>query len=262
MWPARSFLPVTTAAAIVLSAADGVPRREAPRINTGGIVNAASSLPAPDNFVSPGAIVSIYGTGFSNETREVRPGDLSGVFLPDTLAGVSVFFGPVPGPLFYVSPQQINAQVPFTLQPGDWDVKVRFQNLEAAERAVVRPYSPGLFSVLRHADGTVVSRDAPARPGEVVMLFGTGFGSTRPQTHTGEVAPPGPTWLDAKIAAKIGEMPLALDDILYWGLASGFAGLYQFNLRVPAAAPSGDLEVMVKVGDDWSQAGVRIPVAR
>ncbi len=262
MRPAQRFLPVTAAAAIVLSAADGVPRRESPRINAGGIVNAASNLPAPDNFVSPGAIVSIYGTGFSNETREVRPEDLSGGFLPETLAGVSVFFGPVPAPLFYASPQQINAQVPLTLQPGEWEVKVRFQNLEAGDRAVVRPYSPGLFGVSRHADGTVVSRDAPARASEVISFFGTGFGATRPPVHTGELAPPGPTWLDAKVEAKIGETLLAPDDILYGGLAPGFAGLYQFNLRIPATAPSADLEVMVKAGDDWSQTGVRVPVVR
>src|SRR5262249_45227910 len=255
MWLGRWFLPVTAAAAIVLSAADGVPRREAPRINAGGIVNAASNLPAPYNFVSPGAIVSIYGTGFSNETREVRPGDLSGGFLPETLAGVSVFFGPVAAPLFYVSPQQINAQVPLTLQPAAWEGKVRFQNLEAAEWAVVRPYSPGLFGVSRHADGGVVSRGAPAHPGRGISSFATGFGPTRPPIHTGELAPPGPVWLDAKTEAKIGDIPLAPEDILYGGLAPGFAGVYQFNLRIPAAAPSGDLEVMLKVGDVWSQAG-------
>ena len=83
---------VATAAA-VLTAADGVPRREAPRINVGGIVNAASNLPAPDNFVSPGAIISIYGIGLATETREVRPSDIENGFLPTSLAGVSVFFG-------------------------------------------------------------------------------------------------------------------------------------------------------------------------
>ena len=139
---------------------------------------------------------------------------------------------------------------------------MRFQNLEAAEWAVVRPYSPGLFGVSRHADGGVVSRDAPAHPGEVIFIFGTGFGPTRPPMHTGELAPPAPVWLDGKAEAKIGEAMLAPDDILYGGLAPGFAGVYQFNLRIPAAAPSGDLEVMVKVGDDWSQAGVKIPVTR
>jgi len=252
----------TAAAAAVGLAADGVPRREAPRINVGGIVNAATSRPAPDNFVSPGAIVSIYGAGLSNETREAGAGDARGGFLPEILGGATVFFGPVAAPLYYVSPVQINAQVPAVLLPGEWEVKVRVNSLEGGEKVQVRAYSPGLFGVARHPDGTLVSRTSPARPGGIVLLFGSGFGTTRPPLHSGELAPEGPTWLDAPVEAKIGEIALHAEAVLYAGLAPGFAGLYQFNLRVPAAAPEGDLEVLLKVGEEWTQPGVRIPVAR
>ena len=253
---------IAAAAAAVLTAADQGPRPQAPRINIGGIVNAASNRPAPDNFVSPGAIISIYGTGLSLETREVRASDLDNGFLPDILAGVTVFFGPVPAHLFYVSPLQINAQVPTVLQPGQWEVIVRVDRLESRERVEVRPYSPGLFAVVRHSDGTLVSRATPARPGEYVLFFGTGFGPTRPPMLAGALAPQGPTWLTSRIEAWIGDMPLRLEEIYYWGLAPGFAGLYQFNLQVPAAAPSGELEVVVKIGADWSQPGVRVAIER
>lgn len=250
------------AAAAVLTAADGVPRREAPRINVGGVVNAASGLPAPDNFVSPGAIISIYGTGLATETREVRASDVVNGFLPTSLAGVSVFFGLVAAPLFYVSPLQINAQVPTVLQPGEWEIRVKVNLLDASDRVVVRAYSPGLFSVARHADGTLIARDAPARPGEVVVFFGTGFGPTRPMLLTGELAPLAPAWLTSPVEAQIGGISLTSKDLYYWGMAPGFAGLYQFNLRIPQAAPAGDLEVQVKIEDSWSQPGVRVPVAR
>lgn len=262
MRPALLVVAATAAAAAVLAAAEGVPRREAPRINVGGIVNAASNQPAPDNFVSPGAIVSIYGTGLSSETREVRQSDIDGGFLPEELAGVSVFFGPEAAPLFYVSPLQINAQTPVTLQPGEWEVKVKFQRLEAGEKVIVRPYSPGLFGVGRHADGTLVGQTAPARPGEYILFFGTGFGPIRPPLRSGQLAPPEPTWMVTRIEAKIGDISLAPEDIFYWGMAPGFAGLYQFNLRIPPAVPSGDLEVVVKVDDYWSQPGVRVAVQR
>lgn len=66
----------------------------------------------------------------------------------------------------------------------------------------------------------------------------------------------------APITAKIGDIPLAPEDIYYWGLAPGYVGLYQFNLRIPMTAPSGDLEVLVKVDEYWSQPGVRIPVKK
>src|SRR5579885_3556110 len=217
MRPALLYALAAAAAAAVLTAADGVPRSEAPQINVGGVVNAASNLPAPNNFVSPGAIISIYGTGLAGVAAAASAG--SGVFsLPEVLAGVTVLFGPVAAPLFYVSPLQINAQVPTYLQPGEWQVQVKYNRLDSSTPVVVRPYSPGLFGVARHSDGTQVTRDAPARPGEYILFFGTGFGPTRPPMETGASAPPGPTWMVAPIAAKIGDIPLAPEDIYYWGL--------------------------------------------
>jgi uncharacterized protein (TIGR03437 family) len=249
----------TAAATAVLAGGDAPPRPQAPLINVGGIVNAASSRPAPDNYVSPGAIVSIYGTGLAGETREVRASDIVNGYLPEILAGVSVFFGPVAAPLFYVSPLQINAQAPSILQPGEWHVSVRYNRLEGREKVVVRPYSPGLFGVARHSDGTLVDRAAPARRGQWILFFGTGFGPTRPPLLAGALAPLQPVWLVSRIEAQIGGRPLEPQDIYYWGLAPSYAGLYQFNLRVPEGA-SGEAEVFVKIGEEWSQPGVRIPV--
>ncbi len=251
------------AAAAVLAAADKAPRPAAPLINVGGIVNAASNRGAPDNYISPGSIISIYGTGLANATRDAREEDLvNGLFLPVNLAGVSVFFGRVPAPLFFVSPLQINAQVPVEIGPAVWTVLVTHTNLESTEKVLVRPYSPGLFSVARHSDGLLVSREAPAKAGEFILFFGTGFGATMPAFQTGAAAPQFPVFMIAAIEAAIGEIPLGAADIYYSGLAPGFAGLYQFNLRIPPAAPAGDLEVRVKVAEEWSQPGVRVVVAR
>ena len=257
---------VTTAAAAVLSAADAGPRPAAPRINVGGIVNAATNRPAPANFISPGAIISIYGAGLSKETHDVLPGDVVKGLLPETMGGVEVWFGrnEVPARLFYISPLQINAQAPAELRLGEWEVTVRFNAQESTEKCIVREYSPGLFQPARHPDdGTPVSQAAPARPGRYVLFFGTGFGPTLSTTVlTGQFAPPGPTWLAVPIEAQIGDILLGPEDKYYWGLAPGFAGLYQFNLRIPLAAPSGDLEVRIKVGEEWTQPGFRIAVQR
>lgn len=259
MRPAQLLL-ATAAAAAVLAAADGVPSPEAPRVNVGGVVNAASSLPAPNNYVSPGAIISIYGTGLSNVTQAVGIGDLVNGALPKSLSGVHVSIGGLAAPLFFISPLQINAQVPDDLQPGVWGVTVRLINLESSDQVEVRAYSPGLFNVARHADGTLVSHDAPGRPGEYLLFFGTGFGPTVPSFTAGQLAPLGPTWMASFVQASIGGILLPPSGIYYSGLAPTFAGLYQFNLQIPPAAPPGDLEVRVEVTDQWSQPGVRIPV--
>jgi uncharacterized protein (TIGR03437 family) len=226
------------------------------------VVNAASNLPAPDNYVSVGAIISIYGVGLSNGTQAVGVGDLVNGALPRVLAGVQVSIGGLAAPLFFVSPLQINAQMPTELPPGLWPVTVRVVNLESSDQVEVRAYSPGLFSVARHADGTLVSRDAPGRPGEFLLFFGTGFGPTVPSFAAGQLAPPGPTWMASFVQATIGGIPLPPAGIYYSGLCPNFAGLYQFNLQIPPAAPSGDLEVRVQVAGQWSQPGVRIPVVQ
>ena len=252
---------VTAAAATVLAAAEEAPRPQAPRINIGGIVNAASNRPAPDNYLAPGAIFSIYGTGLSDGGRTGNTSISSNGILPESLDRMWVLFGAAYAPLFYVSPTQLNAQVPAFLQPGTWEVRVVVDQLVASEKVVVREYSPGLFGGARHTDGRLVDRDAPARPGEYILFFGTGFGPTRPVMQTGyparELAP-----MTSPVEARIGEVMLQPEDIYYAGLAWDFAGLYQFNLRVPATAPSGDLEVTIKAGQEWSQAGMRIAVQR
>jgi uncharacterized protein (TIGR03437 family) len=248
------------AAAAVLAAADLGPRPAAPRINPGGIVNAATSRASPENFVAPGAIISIYGTDLAPAVREVHPDDVRSGFLPETLGRVSVFFGGVAAHLFYVSPLQINALVPTTLVPGVWEVRVLSDRLESRERVPVRAYSPGLFGVFRHPDGTLITSDAPARPGDFILAYGTGFGPVHPPMLPGALAPLAPAWMTSRIEARIGDLDLAASDVYYWGLAPGYAGLYQFNLRVPTATAAGGAEVRVGVAGEWSQPGVRVPV--
>ena len=237
------FVPALATAMVALAAGDGLPGPQAPKINVGGVVQAATNRPAPNNYISPGAIISIYGTGLAGDTREVRASDIVNDHLPETLANVSVYFGRalgLPVPLFYVSPTQINAQVPTGLQPGEWEVLVRYNRLESGATVTVRAYAPGLFPVARHTDGRLVDGNAPARPREWLLFFGTGFGPTIPAQVAGALAPLEPVPLvDAQgkekpIEVQIGGVALDPADIYYAGLAPGYAGLYQFNLRVPA----------------------------
>jgi len=152
-----------------------------PYIAPAGVANAAAATPQPG--VAPGSIVSIFGGGFGTNAA-------SGPTNPmvQSLAGVTVTSGNRILPLFFASPTQINFLLPsdFPLGQANLTVSVAGQPDLTAPFAVV-PDAPGLFpqnvngqafAVIFHADGTPVTASSPATAGELLTLYGTGFGPT------------------------------------------------------------------------------------
>jgi uncharacterized protein (TIGR03437 family) len=92
----------------------------------------------------------------------------------------------------------------------------------------------------------------PAKPGDYITLFATGFGATNPSIAPG-VLPTGTPMVTAPVTVQFGGQTLDPSDVLYVGL-SQFAGLYQVNILVPANTPDGDQKVVITVG------GVASPV--
>ena len=241
-------------------------RKDVPVVFEGGVVNAAGFVPAPENFVAPGSIVAIFGDDLSLRTRASSPADLEGGLLPIELGGVWVLLGGQRIPLYYVSPTQINAQVPFELAgPGPWPLTVAREGLAAniAEVKLARA-APGLFPVALHEDFRVVGRgeiegSVPLPRGGVVILFGTGFGPLAPPSRTGalpdRVAP-----IVLPIDVWLGEERLHPSAVLYAGQAPGFAGLYQVNARLPDRDFSEDPEVAVEIDGKRSQPGFRLAI--
>lgn len=241
-------------------------RRRAPTLNADGVVNGASFVPAPDNFVAPNGIISIFGVDLALQTKQVSESDLVRGRLPLALGGVQVRIGEILAPLYFVSPGQINAQVPSELLPGDWQLTVARENLGGSGVAIVkvRQAAPGLFPFMTHSDYTLIGRgelqgSTPARPGEIILIFGTGFGETAPAVFAGELPSfaarallPTRAWLDGEL------IPGYL--LHYVGQAPGFAGLYQINLELPADLPPGDPEFRIEIGGISSQPGIRIAV--
>ncbi len=139
----------------------------------------------PSNRVVPGSIVALFGADLAPATAQAP-----GVPLPTELAGTSVLVNEGPAPLFFVSPSQINFQVPMELTGTSVSVRVRKQTTGGTVYSVAVPAAltipePAVFSrngtgigtaLALHADGTLITTDSPAQLNEVIVLYGTGFG--------------------------------------------------------------------------------------
>ena len=185
-------------------------------------------------------------------------------------------------PVVYVSPTQINAQAPTNLLSGAVKVEVKLNRNTPAELKAERDgvqsrlYSPAFFqfggspSVAAQiapnyeilANSTVVAGGRPIKPGEVAILYGTGFGPSEPVYQDGETVRDLARIRDPYVV-RVGGVTLTPQEILYGGLAVGsISGLYQFNIRIPMNTPDGDTTVEVEIGGLKTQATGTIPVRR
>ncbi len=225
---------------------------EGPKIQSGGIRNAAS---AGTNGLSPGAIISIFGSNLATAQRSATPGQL----LPEELGGTVLRIGSFRARLFFVSPTQINAQVPVELTDATAAVRVSVAGLESDSVTLnVLPFDPGLFTftgepggpaaALKASDFSPIGSASPAQRGSIIVLYGTGMGPVIPSVSSGQ---PGSA---REPLNQTVEKPIVLIGdksarVLFSGLAPNFVGLYQFNVEIPADAPTGDsVPVIVGIG--------------
>ncbi|MCU1276429.1 MAG: peptidase fungalysin, partial [Bryobacterales bacterium] len=114
------------------------------------------------------------------------------------------------------------------------------------------------------ANTSVVASGVSAAPGDVISLYGTGFGPTNPAYLPGVFADPHlplPFLTTSPVTVTIGNVTVSGGDISYAGLAFDAPGLYQVNVKVPNV-PDGDQPVSVHVGNAVTQGGVTIPVKK
>jgi uncharacterized protein (TIGR03437 family) len=232
-----------------------------------GLQNAASYT---SNVVSPGGIVTVYGTDIGPASLATFQLDTNGR-VPSALSATRILFNGEAAPLLYTSATQASAIAPYLLQGQTAaDVVVQYQDrISKAFNVPIRATDPGLFSIDRtgtgagailNENGTVNGPQNPARPGSVVVLFGTGFGSTNPQSVAGDVTPSTniPRLL-TPVTVTIGGAAAAIE---YQGPAPGaVAGLYQFNVRIPGNAARGELPVKTTMGSTASQDRLTVSVA-
>jgi uncharacterized protein (TIGR03437 family) len=175
--------------------------------------------------------------------------------LSQSVGDVSVIAGDRILPLVYVSPTQINAQLPLDLQPGEYSLVVkRVGAADVSGKFVVSAYAPGLFhkmveskawTMSAHADGTSVDNERPAMPGETVTLFGTGFGRYEPNMLDGFAFPALPEFKVAgPVTAWSGEKQLTV--VSASGVA-GQVGTVGVRIQIPEDAATGEMPVVIKM---------------
>lgn len=230
-----------------------------------GIVNAASYLPGP---VSPGEIVSIFGSGLGPAVGVVMQAGSGQV--ASTLSDVRVLFGGVPAPLLFVRSDVINAVAPYGMAGPSTQLQVEYHAvLSNAVTVPVAETSPGIFAIdaSGSGQGAILNQDtsinSPANPvatGDVVIIYATGAGPTKPASVDGRITIdtdlPKPT---GAVQVFIGGLKAA---VLYAGAAPGLvAGALQVNARIPTGVASGPkTPVKLVVSGVESQPGMTLAV--
>lgn len=238
------------------------PVPQSPAINQEGIVS--SSAFGAFRKAARGGWLEIYGSNLALGTREWSSSDFVNGKAPTSLAGTSVTIGDQPAYISYVSPRQVNVQVPDTLPAGTHEVVVRSPlGTSAARTIVVEDIQPGLFAPasLRKdgrqfvgvvlADGTVADPSSPQiRPGDTVTLYGVGFGAVAPALNAGEIVRNANSVV-LPLQVYFGDVPAT---VTYAGLAPGTLGLYQINVVVPEVSGSALPLTFRLNGEPGSQA--------
>jgi uncharacterized protein (TIGR03437 family) len=241
-----------------------IPVLVAPQIVPNGIIS-ASAFGALTS-VAPGSWIEIYGTNLAPDARSWRSTDFNGMKAPTSLDGTSVSIGGQAAFVAYISPGQVNVQVPSTVAAGPQQATVtNGSGTSSAYMLSVSVAAPGLLApgsfnvggtqyvvALFPDNATYVLpvgaipgiTSHPAKPGDVITLYGVGFGPVTPIAPPGQLVQ-GTSTLTSKLQILLGDTPAALN---YGGLAPGEIGLYQFNLVVPNVAAGGAVPLTFTLG--------------
>jgi|SRR5690349_15684751 uncharacterized protein (TIGR03437 family) len=197
---------------------------------------------------APGMLVTIRGAFLADAIRVAKPP------LPNEMGGTTVRVNGVPAPLYYVSPSQINLQIPFDVPAGRGSLEVRrgsgllfALNLDFLESlpAIFTANQTGTgTAVALHWDGTFVSEQSPAKVGETVSIICTGLGRVAPALPSGLAAPdPPPTTIESP-QVRVGGV---FADVRFSGLVPGYAGVYRVEIGIPDAAPKGIVPLLLSI---------------
>ena len=240
--------------------------------------NAANSsviVPVQLNVVAPTAPVSAAGGVVNNGTfaggESLAQGDIAALFgdqltygdpqqasslpLQTSLGGTQVLVNGQPAPVYYVSPGQINFEIPIDAATGDATVQV-VRNSQAGNIAYlnIQPSEPrfitngGTYAIMTTPNGTLTGIPShPVTGGDVVVIYTIGLGPTSPVVPSGTASPTSPlavidpTTVEACFGNNSPFSPAPCVNPQFVGLTPAFVGLYQINLAIPQGMASGNV---------------------
>jgi len=214
-----------------------------PQLAVGGVSNAASG----QQSFAPGMLVSIYGTALGDFAQVAGT-----VPLPQYLSGFEASVNGVPAPLYYVSPNQVNLQIPYGTPLGKAALVVGnpYANSNNYSLNIVAA-APGIFMT----NGFTSAPFSSASAGATVTLYITGDGILSPSLPTGAAPAPGTpiTQLPKPNLPVVVTVAGQSAAIQFIGVPVGLVGVTQINYQVPASTPAGVQQVVVTVGGATSQ---------
>jgi uncharacterized protein (TIGR03437 family) len=242
----RSVAPLPTQSSIIVLSTSGItvlPWTYAASVAPPQI---AAVVSAADNKSSaaPGGLITLYGSNLSPTNQAT-----SQIPVPTALANSCITVNGQPIPLIFVSPAQINAQMPFQAVGAETIVVHTPGGTSDNYNLTVQPTAPAVFlsgvagpqtnlpTIIRLANGLLATDSNPIHPNDVLVIYVTGLGQTNPAGLTGYPAPGNPL-ANALTPATVtlGGMNVPVE---YAGLAPGEVGVYQINVTVPGNIPTG-----------------------
>lgn len=222
---------------------DRVVLNPAPVISNHGVVTVGDYT----EVLAPGSLTSIFGSNLA-----VQPAAARGFPLPHDMGGVRVQLDEQDVPLLFVSPEQVNFQVPYDSKDVRM-LRVITPNGMAEQPLKVSPTAPAILAVTTR-DALVSAANAP-QAGSAVVVYVTGLGRCRENMQTGASAPtPSPSL--AAVDVWVGDRRI---QPFYAGVTPGFAGLYQVNFTVADGISPGNYPLRIATPDGSSRS-VPIPI--
>jgi len=208
------------------------------------VINNIVSAADNKSPAASGGLISIYGANLSPTNIAT-----SQIPVPTALANSCITVNGQPIPLIFVSPTQVNAQMPFQAVGAETVVVHTPGGTSDNFNLIVQPTAPAVFlsgaagpvnnlpTIIRASNGLLATDSNPIHPNDTLIIYLTGLGQTNPSGVTGFPAPGSPL-SKALIAptVSLGGMNLT---VLYAGLAPGEVGVNQINVVVPGNAPTG-----------------------
>jgi trimeric autotransporter adhesin len=240
---------------------------QTPSVTEDGVLNAAGYVKAgnPGFAVAPGSLVAIFGADLADGLVVA-----DSVPLSTSLANVSVTFNDMPAPILFVSPGQVNAQLPSDILPegaseGVAGVVVRRGANSSQPRNVqVARFSPAIFTLpgtglgpavaVNNDDGSLAQPEGsvpgvpaePARRGRAVIIYANGLGGVDPPVEDGRASLDALRYATTMPAVLVGGIEA---QVVFAGLSPQFPAVNQINIVVPANAPIGNaVPLQIRLG--------------